>query len=137
MRRGQPLIGPFFFKDEGENSVSINAERYIATALRSFWTNLGQRHGISRRGVAPAGRGNTATAQASLDWLEEHFPGRHISLNSAVPMAPHPPGLSPLDAMVWVFLKNRVCINKPANSQELKADINGRCVASPCNRSTE
>ena len=123
MRNGQPLISPFFFNDESENSVIINAERYIATALRSFWTALGRRHGISREeewlqqdGAVPY------TAQASLNWMEEHFPERHISLKIAVPWAPHLPDLSPL-VMVWGVLKDTVYINKPGDPQELKATI--------------
>ena len=48
MRKGQPLIGPLLFKDEDENSVIINAEGYIVTALRRFWTALRRRHGLSR-----------------------------------------------------------------------------------------
>ena len=88
MCKGQPLISPFF-DDESESSVIINAERYIATALRPFWTALGRRHRISSEeeylqqdGAAPH------TARTSLEWLEEHFLGRHISLKTAVPWAP-------------------------------------------------
>ena len=75
MRKGQPLIGPFFFEDENENTVSVTSERYIDTALKPFWAAL-VRLGVDRDEEWFQQDGATPhTARASLDWLERHFPG--------------------------------------------------------------
>ena len=123
MRKGQPLIGPFFFEDENENTVSVTSERYIDTALKPFWAAL-VRLGVDRDEEWFQQDGATPhTARASLDWLERHFPGRHISLKTDVPWAPHSPDLSPLDFMLWGHLKSKVYRDRPATLQALKAAI--------------
>ena len=46
MRRGGVLIGPFFFEDERGVAQTINAERYIGTALQPFWEELQRKNGV-------------------------------------------------------------------------------------------
>ena len=49
------IIGPFWFEDENERSVTINTERYVQV-LGKFWKALGRRR-VFRLGapVVPAG----------------------------------------------------------------------------------
>ena len=39
------IVGPFWFEDDNEQSVTINTERYLEM-LRKFWTALGQRREV-------------------------------------------------------------------------------------------
>ena len=41
------IIGPFWFEDDNERSVTINTERYVQV-LGKFWTALGRRSGVVR-----------------------------------------------------------------------------------------
>jgi len=41
------IIGPFWFEDDNERSVTINTERYVQV-LGKFWTALGRRRGVVR-----------------------------------------------------------------------------------------
>lgn len=124
MRHGGGIIGPFFFEDDRGETVTVTQERYVSEALEPFWRELKRRRGIRRHeewfqqdGAPPH------TAKRSLEWLEEHFPDRHISLKSAVEWAPHSPDLSPLDFFLWGFLKDCVYAGNPGSTQELKDAI--------------
>lgn len=124
MRRGGGLIGPFFFENERGVAQTINAERYVGTALRPFWEELQRKNGvdvneewIQQDGATPH------TAAASRAWLQERFPDRVISLKEEVEWAPHSPDLSPLDFFLWGYLKARVYAEKPRTSEQLKRAI--------------
>ena len=67
--------------------------------------------------------GFSHTAKRLLEWLEEHFPDRHISSKGAVEWALHSPDLSPLDFFLWGFLKDCVNAGNPGSTQELKDAI--------------
>jgi len=41
------IIGPFWFEDDNERSVTINTERYVKV-LGKFWTALGRRREVVR-----------------------------------------------------------------------------------------
>ena len=41
------IIGPFWFEDDNERSVTINTERYVQV-LGKFWTALGRQRGVVR-----------------------------------------------------------------------------------------
>jgi len=41
------IIGPFWFEDDNERSVTINTEQYVQV-LGKFWTALGRRRGVVR-----------------------------------------------------------------------------------------
>jgi hypothetical protein len=124
MHKGQKLIGPFFFEDENEKSVSISSETYIKTALKPFWNTLGRRKDIKKETEWFQQDGATPhTSRDSMAWLQRHFPGRHVSNKAVVSWAPHSPDLSPLDFMLWGHLKSKVYVNKPDTIQNLKAAI--------------
>ena len=73
------IIGPFWFADDNERSVTINTERYVQV-LGKFWTALGRRRGVvvvllwfQQDGATPH------TSNESLAWLQQHFPDQLIS----------------------------------------------------------
>ena len=41
------IIGPLWFEDDDEKSVTINTERYVQVLLK-FWTTLGRQRGVVR-----------------------------------------------------------------------------------------
>jgi len=41
------IIGPFWFEDDNERSVTVNTERYVQV-LGKFWTALGRQRGVVR-----------------------------------------------------------------------------------------
>ena len=124
MRKDQPLVGPFFFEDEEEEPITITAERYVTLALTPFLQAIqripgfeAEQHWLQQDGATPH------TARLTLAWLRQHFAGQLISLKTEVPWAPHSPDLSPLDFMLWGYLKSLVYADKPATVQQLKAAI--------------
>ena len=51
MERGSGLVWPFFFEDEGGVTQTVNAERYLNTALKSFWKEIKRRDSVDMRRV--------------------------------------------------------------------------------------
>ena len=60
------IIGPFWFEDDNERSVTINTERYVQV-LGKFWTALGRRRGVVR--VLQWFQQDGATPHSSNEWL--------------------------------------------------------------------
>ena len=64
------IIGPFWFEDDNERSMTINTERYVQV-VGKFWTALGRRRGVIR--VLQWFQQDGATPQSSnesLAWLQ-------------------------------------------------------------------
>ena len=49
------LIGPFWFEDENQRSVTVNTERYLGV-IKKFWTALGRSRGVMRGSSAVPAR---------------------------------------------------------------------------------
>ena len=117
------IIGPFWFGDDNERSVTINTERY-AQVLGKIWTALGRRRGVVRvlqwfeqDGATPH------SSNESLAWLQQRFPDRLISRRCDPQRLPHSPDLNPPDFYLWGYLKDRVYGNNPQTIPDLKAAI--------------
>ena len=107
------IIGPFWFEDDNERSVAINAERYVHV-LDKFWTALGQRRGVIRvlrwfqqDGATPH------TSNESLAWQQQRFPDRLISRRCDPQWSPHSPDLNPPDFHLWGYLKSGCMATTP------------------------
>ena len=99
------IVGPFWFEDDNERSVTINTERYVQV-LDKFWTALGRRRGIVRVLQWFQQDGATAhTLNESLAWLQQRFPDRLISRRCDLQWSPHSPDLNPPDFYLWGYLK--------------------------------
>ena len=117
------IIGPFWFEDDNERSVTINTERYVQV-LGKFWTEHGRRRGVVRvlqwfqqDGATPH------TSNESLAWLQQCFPDRLISRRCDPQWSPHSPDLNTPDFYMWGYLKDRVYGNNPQTIPELKTAI--------------
>ena len=62
-----------------------------------------EQHWLQQDGVTPH------TARSTLAWLQQHFADQLISLKTRVPWAPHSPDHSPLDYVLWGYLKSIKC----------------------------
>lgn len=117
------IIGPYWFEDDEEKAVTINSERYIAV-LSKFYRALGRMRGVDRDSQWFQQDGATPhTSNASLGWLEQHFPGRIISRRTDNEWAPHSPDMSPPDFYLWGFLKDNVYTDNPNTVAALKREI--------------
>jgi len=106
-------IGPFWFEDDNEQSVTINTERYVQV-LGKFWTALGRRRGVVR--VLQWFQQDWATpdtSNESLAELQQCFPEQMISPRCDPQWSPHSPDLNPPDFYLWGYLKDRVYGNNP------------------------
>ena len=117
------IIGPFWFEDEHNNAVMVTKERYIVV-LKKFLTRLRSRRHINinhqwfqQDGATPH------TANLTIEWLDDKFPGRLISRRREPEWAPYSPDLNPPDFFLWGFLKDNVYKNRPQSISELKQVI--------------
>jgi len=117
------IIEPFWFKDDNEQSVTLNTEQYFQV-LGKFWTALGQRRGVVR--VLQWFQQDVATphtSNESLSWLQQCFPDRLINRRCDLQWLPHSPDLNPPNFYMWPYLKDRVYGNNPQTITDLKAAI--------------
>jgi hypothetical protein len=61
------------------------------------------------------------TSRASMAVLQDHFPGRLISLRGNLEWPVRSPDLTPCDFFLWGYLKPRVYTNRPKTLQDLKS----------------
>ena len=105
----QGIIGPFFFLDDEDNTVTVTSQRYLSI-LKKFWVGLGRRVGVAERqnqwfqqdGAAPH------TSRTVKEWLNRHFGVKVISRGTNHPWSSHSPDLSPLDFHLWGYLKDKM-----------------------------
>ena len=117
------IIGPFWFEDENQHSVTVNTERYLGV-LRKFWTASGRRRGVVRDEQWFKQDGATPhTSNYSLEWLRESFGDRLISRRCDPEWASHSPDLNPPDFYLWGYLKDNVYQDNPQTIPELKTAI--------------
>ena len=89
------IIGPFWFEEGNERSVTINTERHVQV-LGKFWTALGRQRGVVRilqwfqqDGATPH------TSNKSLTWLQQFCSDGLISRRCDPEWSPHSPDLNP------------------------------------------
>ena len=63
------------------------------------------------------------TANETMALLRDKFNGRVISRGGDVNCPPRSCDLTPLDLLLWGYLKEKVYVDKPATIQELKDEI--------------
>ncbi len=131
------IIGPFWFEDENEESLTVNKERYIEV-LDQFWAALGRHNGGRGRNRFRRNRqwfqqdgATPQTANVTLEWLDQRFPDRLVSRRRDPEWAPHSPDLNPPDFYLWGYLKDRVYENNPQTIPELKEAITQKIRAIP------
>ena len=117
------IIGPFWFENDVEETVTVNKKHYIVV-LNKFRRALGASRGMRREEQWLQQDGATPyTVNITMEWLDHRFAGRLISRRRIPEWSPHSTDLNPLDFYLWGFLKDHVYQNNPQTIAELKVAI--------------
>ena len=107
-------MGPFFFKDEKGEAVTVDGSRY-REMIRSFlMPAVGTLQNRELLWFQQDGA-TCHSAKETLKLLQETFEDRIISRGCDFPWPPRSPDLSPPDFFLWGYLKERVYLSKPRN----------------------
>ena len=116
------IVGPHFFKNDNEETVKINSERYV-TMLGGFVEPQLRRLGIDPTALHFQQDGATAhTARNSMAVVREMF-GTVISRFGDIARPARSPELTVPDFFLWGFQKDRVFPRRIMAIQELKQAI--------------
>ncbi|XP_073847020.1 uncharacterized protein [Musca autumnalis] len=117
------VIGPYFFRNNAGEAVTVNGDRYRAMISDYFVPEL---DGMNVDELWFQKVGATChTAHVTIDLLKETFDERIISRNGPVNWPPRSCDLTPLDYFLWGYVKSLVYANKPETLGELEANIRG------------
>lgn len=116
------IFGPYIFRNERNQPVTVNGERYRTMITNFFWPELDD---MDLDDIWFQQDGATShTAALSRDLLQEKFPGRVISKFADVEWPPRSCDLTPLDFFLWGYVKSLVYSNKPTTLVQLETNIN-------------
>ncbi|XP_044758934.1 uncharacterized protein LOC123316778 [Coccinella septempunctata] len=115
------IIGPFFFENEAEIAVTVNAERYRAMLNDWFFQDI-EADDLDDVWF-PQDGATSHTAHATIDVLRRIFGNRIISRNADVNWPPRSCDLTPLDYYLWGAVKDKCYANNPETIQDLKTEI--------------
>ncbi|XP_073831484.1 uncharacterized protein [Musca autumnalis] len=117
------VIGPYFFRNNAGEAVTVNGDRYRAMITDYFVSEL---DGMNVDELWFQQDGATChTAHVTIDLLKETFDERIISRNGPVNWPPRSCDLTPLDYFLWGYVKSLIYANKPETLGELEANIRG------------
>ncbi|XP_073819568.1 uncharacterized protein [Musca autumnalis] len=117
------VIGPYFFRNNVGEAVTVNGDRYRAMITDYFVPEL---DGMNVDELWFQQDGATChTAHVTIDLLKETFNECIISRNGPVNWPPRSCDLTPLDYFLWGYVKSLVYANKPETLGELEANIRG------------
>ena len=115
------IIGPYFFKNEEGNQVTVNGDRY-RTMIRDFlFENM---EDIDPNEIWFQQDGATChTANETIELLKTKFGDKILSRNGPVNWPPRSCDLTPLDYFLWGYTKSKVYAEKPATINDLETNI--------------
>uniref|UniRef100_A0A8C5MM42 DUF4817 domain-containing protein n=1 Tax=Leptobrachium leishanense TaxID=445787 RepID=A0A8C5MM42_9ANUR len=116
------IIGPYFFENDREQAVTVNAQRY-SEMLHSFVIPQLRQHGMNNETLFQQDGATSHTARVSMNVLNNVFPNRVISRNGAISWPPRSPDLTVCDFFLWGYLKSKVFEQRPPTLGELKRRI--------------
>lgn len=115
------IIGPYFFKNEAGNNVTVNGERYRAMINDFFVPEL---EDVDVDDLWFQQDGATChTANDTINLLKETFGERIISRRGPVAWPPRSCDLTPLDYFLWGYVKSLVYADKPETIDALEENI--------------
>lgn len=117
------LIGPYFFEDERERSVTVNSDRYCHMLRDFLASRLQEFDGFNSRTWFQQDGATCHTSNESMAAVTELFANKVISRRGTIEWPPRSPDLSPLDYYLWGYLKSVVYENKPTTLMALKQNI--------------
>ncbi|GFU84260.1 uncharacterized protein TNCV_3640951 [Trichonephila clavipes] len=100
------IIGPYFFKNDEGHNVTVNGNRYRAMITNFFITELNN-HVVQELWFQQDGA-TCHTARATIDLLKDTFGDRLISRFGPVNWPPRSCDLTPLDYILWGYVKSLV-----------------------------
>lgn len=117
------VIGPYFFKDNAGQTVTVNGQRYRAM-LRDFFVPQLNELEVDLENVWFQQDGATChTANDTIGLLAETFGERIISFRGSVNWPPRSCDITPTDYFLWGYVKSQVYADKPQTLNELEANI--------------
>ncbi|GFV91165.1 transposase [Trichonephila clavipes] len=111
------IIGPYFKNDEGHN-VTVNGDRYRAMITNFFIPELNN-HDVQELWFQQDSA-TCHTARATIDLLKDMFGDRLISRFGPVNWPPRSCDLTPLDYILWGYVKSLVYADKPQTLDHLE-----------------
>ncbi|GFY07739.1 uncharacterized protein TNCV_4133361 [Trichonephila clavipes] len=120
VKYGLRLVESFFKNDEGHN-VTVNGDRYRAMITNFFIPQLNN-HDIQELWFQQDGA-TCHTARATIDLLKEMFGDRLILRFGPVNWPPRSCDLTPLDYLLWGYVKSLVYADKPQTLDHLEDNI--------------
>lgn len=115
------IIGPYFFKNDGGQNVTVNGDRYRAMITNFFIPELNN-HDVQEMWFQQDGA-TCHTARATIDLLKDTFGDRLISRFGPVNWPPRSCDLTPLDYFLWGYVKSLVYAVKPQTLDHLEDNI--------------
>jgi hypothetical protein len=118
------IIGPYFFEDENDANVTVNAEHYIHMSNTFLHSQMKRQRLHNMQNVYFQQDGATPhIAILSMDVVRRMFPGRVISRSGDIPWPPRCPDLTACGFFLWGYLKSHVYTHKPRTLSDLKEAI--------------
>ncbi|GFU33174.1 putative DD41D transposase [Trichonephila clavipes] len=115
------IIGPYFFKNDEGNNVTVNGDRYRAMITNFFIPELNN-HDVQELWFQQDGA-TCHTARATIDLLKDTFGDRLISRFGPVNWPSRSCDLTPLDHFLWGYVKSLVYADKPQTLDHLEDNI--------------
>jgi len=115
------IIGPYFFKNEASQNVTVNGTRYHAMTTDYLLPEIEAR---DLDDICFQQDGATChTARETMAILREQFGEQLISRFGPVNCPPTSCDITPLDFFLWDYVKSKVYIGKSATIEILEANI--------------
>ncbi|KAL4152933.1 hypothetical protein QTP88_000766 [Uroleucon formosanum] len=115
------IIGPYFFKNEAGQNVTVNGARYRAMITDYLLPEIEVRN---LNDVLFQQDGATChTARETMALLREQFGEQLISRFGPINWPPRSCDITPLDFFLWGYVKSKVYLAKPTTIVELEANI--------------
>lgn len=115
------IIGPYFFKNDAGQNVTVNGDRYRAM-ITDFFVHQLNNHDVQELWFQQDGA-TCHTARATIDLLKETFGNRIVSRFGPVNWPPRSCDLTPLDYFLWGYVKSQVYADKPETINHLEDNI--------------
>ncbi|GFX00855.1 putative DD41D transposase [Trichonephila clavipes] len=115
------IIGPYFFKNDEGHNVTVNGDRYRAMITNFFIPELNN-HDVQELWFQQDGA-TCHTALVTIDLLKDTFGDHLISRFGPVNWPPRSCDLTPLDYLLWGYVKSLVYADKPQTLDHLKDNI--------------